>query len=125
MVENEISGKLVQMFYKIHTTLGPGLFESIYEEVLCYELTKSKINYTRQHPIPVLYDNVQMGIGFRSDVIIENKVIVELKSVEFLAPVHSKQLLTYLKLTDTRLGLLVNFNERFIRNGITRIVNNL
>lgn len=125
MTENEIAAIVVDLCLKIYRALGPGLLESVYEEVLCYELEKLGLKYLRQQGIPVIYEDVQMDIGFRADVIIENKVIIEIKSVEALAPVHHKQLLTYLKLTNHKLGLLVNFNVDLIKNGITRIVNNL
>ncbi len=125
MTENEIAKILVDIFYKMHVQLGPGLLESVYEEVLCYELTKLDISYTRQQGIPVVYEDVKLDLGFRADVIVENKVVVELKSAEDVAPVHKKRLLTYLRLTDIRLGLLVNFNVNLIKDGITRIANNL
>ena len=125
MTENELSKIIVDSCYKIHTTLGPGLFESIYEEVLSYELKSRNINFERQVDVPVEYQKIKMGIGFRADIIIEKKIILELKSVEKILPVHKKQLLTYLKLTNSKLGLLINFNEVLIKDGITRIVNNL
>ncbi len=125
MNENEISKILVDCCFKVHTELGPGLLESVYEEVLSYEIIKRGLNLERQKGIPVVYDNLRMEIGFRADIIVENKVIIELKSIEAIAPVHSKQLLTYLKLTGMKLGLLVNFNEALIKDGIKRIVNNL
>lgn len=112
------------MAYKIHTTLGPGLLESVYETVLVYELEKRGLNFVRQQPIPVVYERVRLEEGFRADIIVENKVIIEIKSVEAVAPVHKKQLLTYLRLTNLRLGLLINFNA-LIRDGITRIANGL
>ncbi len=125
MNENEISKILVDCCFKVHTELGPGLLESVYEEVLSYEIIKRGLNLERQKGIPVVYDNIKMELGFRADVILENKVIIELKSIEAIAPVHTKQLLTYLKLTGMKLGLLVNFNEALIKDGIKRIVNNL
>jgi len=125
MIENDISKILVDCCFKVHTELGPGLLESVYEEVLSYEIIKRGLNLERQKGIPVVYDNLRMEIGFRADIIVENKVIIELKSIEAIAPVHSKQLLTYLKLTGMKLGLLVNFNEALIKDGIKRIVNNL
>ncbi len=125
MTENEIAKIVVDCCYKIHTSLGPGLLESVYEEILCYELKKRGLNVERQKGLPVLYDELKMELGFRADIIIENKVILELKSLEVLAPVHSKQLLTYLKLTGIKLGLLINFGEALIKNGIHRIVNKL
>jgi len=125
MSENEIASAIVNVAFDIHIKLGPGLLESIYEEIMYYELIKIGLNVARQKAIPVFWDDVKMEIGFRADLIVENKVIVELKSVEHLAPVHPKQLLTYLKIADKRLGLLINFNEKLIKNGITRIVNNM
>ena len=125
MTENEISKVIVDCCFKIHTTLGPGLLESVYEELLSYELQKANLNFNRQQGIPLMYEGVKMDIGFRSDIILENKVIIEIKSVEAIAPVHQKQLLTYLRITGLKLGLLVNFNEALIKNGIQRIVNNL
>jgi GxxExxY protein len=125
MTENEIAKIVVDCCFKIHTSLGPGLLESVYEEILCYELKKRGLNVDRQKGLPVLYDELKMELGFRADIIVENKVILELKSLEILAPVHSKQLLTYLKLTELKLGLLINFGEALIKNGIHRIVNKL
>ncbi len=124
MKENDITGNLIDIFIKVHSQLGPGLLESVYEEVICYELNKRKINFKRQQGIEVIYDEVKMDIGFRADIIVEDKVIVEIKSVEILAPVHHKQLLTYLKLTNKKVGLLVNFNVNLVKDGIVRIVNN-
>lgn len=125
MSENEISKVIVDVSYKIHTKLGPGLLESVYEAILYYELSKRGLSIERQKPLPVIWDEVFLDIGFRTDLIIEDKVIVEIKSVEQIANVHPKQLLTYLKVTGMKLGLLINFNESLIKNGITRIVNNL
>jgi len=101
------------------------LLESVYEEILFYEITKDGIKCKRQVSIPVLYENIKMDIGFRADMVVEDKVILELKSVENIMPVHKKQLLTYLKITGMKLGLLINFNVELIKNGITRIVNKL
>jgi GxxExxY protein len=125
MTENELSKIIVDVAFKIHTKLGPGLLESVYEEIMAYELQKLGLKIDRQKAIPVVWDDNKMELGFRADLIIEKKVIIELKSVELLAPVHPKQLLTYLKITGLKLGLLINFNEALIKNGITRIVNNL
>ncbi|SDM52170.1 GxxExxY protein [Daejeonella rubra] len=125
MTENEISNITVDTAYQIHYTLGPGLLETVYEEIMYYELRKLGLNVERQKGIPIIWNELKMEIGFRADLIVESKVIVELKSVEKIAPVHPKQLLTYLKVTGIKLGLLINFNEPFIKNGITRIVNNL
>jgi GxxExxY protein len=125
MHENEIARLIVNASYKIHTTLGPGLLESVYEDVLFYELEKLGLVVARQVPIPVVYSEIKFDEGFRADLIVDGKVIVELKSVEKVAPVHKKQLLTYLKLAGKRLGLLINFVEALIKYGITRIVNQL
>jgi len=125
MTENELSKIIVDTAYQIHHKLGPGLLESVYEEIMYYELSKQGVNVEQQKGIPVIWDELRMEIGFRADLIVEKKVIIELKSVEAIAPVHPKQLLTYLKLTGLKLGLLINFNEPLIKNGITRIVNNL
>ncbi len=125
MNENDISKIIVDCCFKVHKELGPGLLESVYEEVLSYELIKCGLKIERQKGIPVFYDDLKMELGFRADIIVENKVIIELKSIETIAPVHTKQLLTYLKLTGLKLGLLINFNEALIKDGIKRIVNNL
>jgi len=125
MTENEIATIIVNTAYNIHVKLGPGLLESVYEEIMYYELVKQRLNVERQKAIPVIWDELKMEIGFRADLIVENKVIVELKSVEQIAQVHPKILLTYLKIADKKLGLLINFNEKLIKDGITRIVNNL
>lgn len=125
MTENEISKIIIHTCYNIHVKLGAGLLESVYEEILFHELIKQNLKVERQKAIPVIWDDLKMEIGFRADLIVENKVIIELKSVETIAPVHHKQLLTYLKITGLKLGLLINFNENLIKDGITRIVNNL
>lgn len=125
MTENEISLIIVNTAYLVHYKLGPGLLESVYEEIMYYEMCKQGLNVERQQSIPIIWDELKMEIGFRADLIVESKVIVELKSVETIASVHPKQLLTYLKVTGIKLGLLINFNEPYIKNGITRIVNNL
>ena len=125
MHENEIAREIVDAAYKIHTTLGPGLLESVYEFVLAYELEKRGLTVMRQVPIPLEYEEHRFEIGFRLDLLVENRVVVELKSTESVAPVHKKTLLTYLRLMDKRLGLLINFNEELIKDGITRIANGL
>jgi GxxExxY protein len=123
--ENEIATIVVDICFRIHTQHGPGLFEVVYEEIFCHELSKTGLLYNRQHPIPLIHEEIKMEAGFRADVIIENKVVVELKSIEALAPVHYKQVQTYLKLTNCKLGILVNFNVNLIKDGIHRIVNKL
>lgn len=125
MTENEIARIIVDSAYKIHTTTGPGLLESAYEAILFYELEKRGLKVTRQQSIPVFYEGIKLNVGYIADLIVEDKVIVELKSVEKVHPVHKKQLNTYLKLADKHLGLLINFNAFLIKNGVTRVVNNL
>jgi len=125
MSENEIAKQVVDAAFKIHTTLGPGLLESVYESVLAYELKQRGLLVVRQQAIPVIYEEVHLEEGFRADLIVEGKVIIELKSVEVIAPVHKKQVLTYLRLTKLKLGLLINFGEALIKDGITRVVNGL
>ena len=125
MTENAIAKEIVDAAFRIHTTLGPGLLESVYDTVLAYELDRRGLRTVRQQAIPVVYENVRIDTGFRADLIVEDKVIVEVKSVELLAPVHKKQLLTYLRLADKRLGLLINFQVALIKDGIARIVNGL
>jgi GxxExxY protein len=125
MNENEISKLIVDVCFKIHSKYGPGLFESVYEEIFSYEWIKTGIPFSRQQAIPLIHEEIKMEAGFRADFIIDNKVIIELKSIENLAPVHYKQVLTYLKLADLKLGLLINFNVNLIKDGIHRIVNKL
>lgn len=125
MTENEYAKVIVDVCFQIHKTYGAGLFESVYEEMVCYELGKMEIPFERQTPFKVWHEGKDMGIGFRADIIVGDKVIVELKSIEMLAEVHYKQLLTYLKITGLKLGLLINFNVPLIKNGIHRIVNGL
>jgi GxxExxY protein len=125
MTQNEISKIVVDVCFKIHQQYGPGLFESVYEEIFCYEWSKNGIPFTRQQGVPVIHEQIKLDLGFRADIIIDNKVILGLKSIEALAPVHYKQVLTYLKLTGCKLGLLINFNVPLIKDGIHRIVNNL
>lgn len=125
MNENEIAKIIVDVAYKIHVALGPGLLESAYEAVMEHDLLKRELRVGRQVTIPIVYDGVAIDEGSRADLIVNDLVIIELKSVEQIHPVHPKQLLTYLKLTDKRLGLLINFNVPLIKNGITRIVNGL
>ena len=125
MRENELAKIAVDICFKIHTQYGPGLFESVYEEIFCYELNKTGIIFYKQYPIPLVHEEIRMDAGFRADIMIENKLIIEIKSIEALAPVHSKQVQTYLKLTGCKLGLLINFNVALIKEGIHRIVNNL
>ena len=125
MTENEIARIFVDACYRIHVSLGPGLLESVYEAVLAHELTRLGLKVQRQVSVPIVWQGEEFDEGFRADLIVEDKVMVELKSVEKLAPVHGKQLLTYLRLGNRRLGLLVNFGAALIKNGIKRIVNGL
>lgn len=125
MEVNEITGSILDACIKIHTELGPGLFESVYEEVVEYVLVKEKGLYVeRQKPVPVIFQKVKMNDGFRLDLLVERKVIVEIKSVETLAPVHYKQVLTYLKLINLKDGILVNFNVDLLKDGFHRVFNN-
>jgi len=125
MTENEIAKVVVDAAFQIHKGLGPGLLESVYEIVLAHELKKRSLKVERQVPVAIVYENVKFDEGFRADLIVEGKVIVELKSVEKVVPVHKKQLLTYLRLADKRLGLLINFGDELLRDGISRVVNGL
>jgi GxxExxY protein len=125
MTENEISKVIFECALKIHKNLGPGLLESAYEECLFYELKKYGLNVEKQKALPLVYEEVKLEIGYRIDIIVENKVIIEVKSVEALNDVHLAQVLTYLKLSDCKLGMLINFNVAFIKNGIRRVANNL
>jgi len=125
MNENEIAKVVVDSSYHLHKRLGPGVFESVYEVILAHELKKLRLDVKRQVPIPIVWDGLIFDEGFRVDMIVNDLLVIELKSVEKLAPVHSKQLLTYLRLTERRLGLLINFGEELIRDGIKRIANGL
>ena len=125
MTENEIGKIVINASIKIHKALGPGLLESVYEIVLAYELTKCGLQISRQVPIAINYCNITLDEGFRADIIVENSVILELKAVENIMPVHKKQLQIYLKLTGCKLGYLLNFNEELMKYGITRCVNHL
>jgi GxxExxY protein len=123
MTDNEITGEIVDAAVKIHIKLGPGLFESVYEIILAYELERRGLTFRSQCALPVVYDEVRLPRGFRADLVVEDRVIVEVKSVEVLAPIHTKQLLTYLKLAGKRVGLLLNFGALTMGHGIKRIVN--
>lgn len=125
LTENEISKIIVESALKVHRNLGPGLLESSYEECLYYELKKNDLFVEKQKPLPLIYEEVKLEIGYRIDLLIENKVVVEVKSVEALNDVHLAQVLTYLKLSGCKLGLLINFNVALIKDGIRRIVNKL
>ncbi len=125
MDENELSREIIGAAIKVHKNLGPGLLESAYEECLFYELKKLQLKVEKQKPMPLIYDDVKLDIGYRIDILVENKVVIEIKSVEVLNDVHLAQVLTYLKLSNCKLGLLINFNVSLLKNGIKRIVNNL
>jgi len=125
MTENDIAKQIVDVAFHIHTTYGPGLLESVYEAIMAYDLDKRGLRVTRQQPIPLIHESIRMNVGFRADLIVGAKVVVEIKSTESISPVHKKQLLTYLRLADKRLGLLINFNVELIKNGISRVVNGL
>ena len=125
MNENEISYSIRGSIFKVYNSIGPGLLESAYEAALVYELRKDGLNVASQVGLPFVYETIHMDMGYRIDILVENKVIIEVKSVDQLADVHYKQLLTYLKLSDKRLGILVNFNTDKIDQSIKRIVNNL
>ena len=123
MTENEIARQILDAAFVVHSKLGPGLLESVYEVILGYELQKKGLAAERQKPIPILYDNIRFDEAFRADLVVNGKVLVELKSVEALVPVHAKQLLTQLRLSGLKLGLLINFGEAHLKNGIKRVIN--
>ena len=125
MNENQIATIIVDAAYKIHSTLGPGLLESVYQATLVYELQKRGLSVDQQVGLPVYYEGLKLEVGYRVDLIVSDKVIIEIKSVEALAPVHKRQLLTYLRLANLRLGLLINFNVERIKQGLHRVVNGL
>ena len=125
MDEDLISGKVIQAAIEVHRGLGPGLLESAYEECLCHELSLQSLKFLRQVPLPVNYKGVSLDCGYRLDLVAEESVIIELKSVRKLEPIHDAQVLTYLKMTGLKLGLLLNFNVSLMRDGIRRIVNGL
>ncbi len=125
MTENDLARHVVDAAFKIHTALGPGLLESVYETILAHELRQRGLNLERQVPIAIVYDGLLLEDAFRADLIVEDLLIVEIKSTESSPPVHKKQLLTYLRLSGRRLGLLINFGAPLIKDGITRIVNGL
>lgn len=125
MDENELSYKIIGLAIKLHSTLGPGLLESAYESALVYDLKEVGLEVKRQVPISFVYKGVKMESAYRIDIMVNDKVIIELKAVETVAPVHYAQALTYLRLASKKLALLINFNERSLKTGIHRIVNNL
>lgn len=125
MHENEIAKVIVDCAYKVHKALGPGLLENVYQAALAYEIKQAGLEIEWERPIPAVYGDIKLELGFRADIIVARKVIIECKSLEALAPIHGKVLLTYLRMADKRLGLLINFNVELIKDGIRRVVNNL
>ncbi|UTC93131.1 GxxExxY protein [Treponema denticola] len=125
MTENEIATTIIDKAMEVHKFLGPGLLESAYESCLFYELIKTGLKVDRQKPMPILYKDISLDTGYRIDLMVEDKVIVELKSVDSLTNIHIAQVLTYLKLSNCRLGLLINFNVKLLKTGIKRIANEL
>ncbi len=124
MMVNQLSEKVIGLCIEIHRNLGPGLLESVYEECLCYELSKTGIPFERQKPVSVKYKEVNLDCGFRIDVLVDQQLIVELKSVEKVLPIHEAQIIIYLKIADMRVGLLINFNSIILIKGLKRFVNN-
>ena len=125
MTENEIAKRVMDAAFLVHRGLGPGLLENVYEVVLARKLSEAGMAVERQVPVPICFEGISFSEGFRADLIVGQKIIIELKSVERLQPVHSKQLLTYLRLTGLRLGLLINFGENLLKDGFKRVVNGL
>ncbi len=125
MIENDIATKIIGIAIELHKRLGPGLLESAYEHALQYDLIDAGLKVQRQVPMPFIYREVELETGYNLDLLVENLVILEIKSVDALAPVHFAQLLTYLKLSNLKLGLLINFNTKLLKEGIHRVVNNL
>jgi GxxExxY protein len=123
MTENQLSKIVFNAALKVHQSLGPGLLESAYEECLYYELSKTGLSVQKQRALPLVYEDVRLEIGYRVDILLENKLIIEIKAVDALNDVHLAQLLTYLKLSNCKLGLLINFNVLLIKNGIRRVIN--
>lgn len=124
MSENELSNFIIGLAIEVHKSLGPGLLESAYEECLYYELLTHKLYVEKQKPMPLIYKDIFLDCGYRTDLIIENKIIIEVKACESLLPIHGSQLLTYLKLSNLKLGLLINFNVKLLKEGIKRVINN-
>ncbi|MBT0812911.1 GxxExxY protein [Litoribacter ruber] len=125
MTENDLSYKIIGLAVDIHRNVGPGLLESAYENALAYELIKAGYEVRQQVPMPFIYKEIKLECGYRMDLLVENKIIIEVKSIENLAPVHYAQLLTYLRLSQIKLGLLMNFNTKLMKEGIHRVVNQL
>ena len=125
MTENELSNKVIGICIDIHKRYGPGLLESVYEAIFCHEWEKTGIPYTRQQAIPLVHENIKLEIGFRSDVIIDNKLLIDFKSIEVVPPIHYKRIKTYLKLTGLRLGMVINFCVELLKQGVKRVPNGL
>jgi GxxExxY protein len=123
--ENELSNKIIGLAIEVHRHLGPGLLESAYEECLCQELVRNNLTFERQKPLPIVYKGTKLDCGYRLDIVVEKLIIIELKAIEQIAPIHQAQLLTYLKLSHLKLGLIINFNVPILKEGIKRMVNNL
>ena len=125
MNENELSYLVIGLALELHKNVGPGLLESAYENALAFDLRKSGLDVKQQVPMPFVYKEIKMEVGYRIDLVVENKLLIEVKSIDSLAAVHFSQLLTYLRLSDIKLGLLINFNCKYLKEGIHRVVNNL
>jgi len=123
MTYNELSGVILEVAIDIHRRLGPGLLESVYQTILAHELTKRGLQVQKEEHIPLIWDNLRFDVGFRADLIVNELILIELKSVEQVAPVHKKQVLTYLRITGKKLGLLINFGEVTLKDGVSRIIN--
>ena len=124
MSDSELTGKIIGIAISLHRAVGPGLLESVYENALAYDLKEEGLNVQQQAPMPFVYKEVKQDIGYRIDLLVNDRVIVEVKSVEALAPIHFAQTLTYLRLSELELGLLINFNTKVLKNGIHRLINN-
>ncbi|TDH27472.1 GxxExxY protein [Segetibacter sp. 3557_3] len=125
MTENELSHTLIGLAIKVHKVLGPGLLESVYKECLYYNILKAGLNATKERPMPITFEEVKLECGYRIDILVENKLVIETKSIDQLAPIHTAQTLTYMRLGDYKLGLLINFNVLVLKDGIKRLVNRL
>jgi len=123
MTYNELSSAILEVAIDIHRRLGPGLLESVYQVILAHELTKRGFQVQREEPIPLIWDNLRFDVGFRADLIVNDMILIELKSIEQVAAVHKKQVLTYLRITGKKLGLLINFGEETLKDGLSRIIN--
>jgi len=122
MIENEITERILKAAYKVHTAIGPGLLESSYKECLCYEMRKEGLFVEKEKPMPLVYEDVRLDIGYRLDLFVENKVVIEIKTVDTFSDLHLAQVITYLKLSNCKVGLLLNFKVASLRNGIKRVV---